>query len=392
MHHPTCRICQRELPLSKSLIIINDRCFCKEHSIAYKTRQRDGVMTSELDAQWLDTIANWRERPIELDHETGKKPFSTLLFFHQRHEDWLVFMRSYIVRNGQKTMAGVILSSILQSLRRNRHTVVLKANKRRKSRIRHQSRLGDALVVNTRTGEMRRFVDVSEDVVIDDLQGIRPAPYQKEIAHLWGNPDPTGIQERFIRQYHDENHHVLIPALVRLAAFPIYGLIDNPLELSLCSLGTGGGVWHGIIDISFTFSSPRYPEEREIFTLASSAPQERNFIYDAELAIESLFWSYRQLERAQFGSPSLWEGEIIIAGVTFSGTIHSWSQPQQLSLFRLKGEKTILSGHSFGLEYDNLLSLLKAAQPINEQDDVLAQYQRELDAEHQRLHAQFAQK
>lgn len=392
MHRPTCRICQRELPLGKSLIIISDRCFCKEHSAQYKMRQRDGVITSELDVQWLDSLDNWRERPIELDHEVGKKPFSSLLFFHLRHEDWLLFMRSYIVRNGQKTMAGVILSSILQSFRRNRHTVVLKANKRKKSRIRYQSRLGDALIVNTRTGEIRRFVDVSEDVVIDDLQGIRPAPYQAEIAHLWGNPDPTGIEEKFIRQYRDENHPILIPALVRLAAFPIYGLIDNPLELSLCSLGMGGGVWHGITNISFHFSSPRYPEERDTFTLNSSEPRERNLIYNAEFAIENLFRYYRQLERAQFGSPSLWEGEIIIAETTFFGTIYSWSQPQQLSLFRLKGEKTILSGHSFSLEHDNLLLLLKSAQPINEQDDVLAQYQRKSDAEHQRLRAQFAQK
>jgi hypothetical protein len=274
MYRPTCRICQRQLPLSKSLIIINDRCFCKEHCTEYKTRQRDGVMTSELAAQWQDTIANWRERPIELDHETGKKPFSTLLFFHQRYEDWLVFMRSYIVRNGQKTMAGVIVSSILQSLRGNRRTVVIKANKKRKRRFWHQSRLGDALVVNTRTGEIRRFVDVSEEVVIDDLQGIRPAPYQKDIAHLWGNPDPTGIQERFIRQYSDENHRILIPALVGLAALPIYGLVGNPHELSLGSIGIEGGVWHGICRISFTFSNPRYPEERATFTLASSDPRD----------------------------------------------------------------------------------------------------------------------
>jgi hypothetical protein len=385
MYHPLCRICQHKLPLSKSLIVSSDRSFCKEHSSQYKTRQRNGVMTSELDDQWLDSLDNWRERPIELDHEIGKKPFSSLPFFHLRYEDWLLFMRSYIVRNGQKTMAAVILTSILQSLHRNRHTVILKANKRRKSRRRYQARLGDALAVNTRTGEIRRFVDVSQDVVMDDLEGIRPAPYQTEIAHLWGDPDPTGIEERFNSQYLDDNHRVLISALVHLADFPIYGLIGNPFELSLCSLGTSGGVWHGITQVSFAFSSPLYPNERGIFTLDSAEPRERNLIYYEDLDIENLFQCYRQLERAQFGPPSTWEGAIIIAGTTFSGTIHFWSQPQLLALFRLKGEKTIISGHSFGLAYDDLLQLFKTAQPINEHDQILAQYQREADAEIQRL-------
>ncbi|HEY5004530.1 MAG TPA: hypothetical protein VII61_15310 [Ktedonobacteraceae bacterium] len=403
MYHPICRICQRKLPLNRSLIISNDRRFCKEHYHQYKMRQRNGVITNGLDPQWVDSLDNWRDRPAELAHEIGTKPFSTALFYQQKYENWLLFMRFYITKNGHKTMAGVILSGILQSLHRNKHraTITFTLKKGQKSRSRPQIRMGDALVINTQTGEIRRFVDVSEDIVLDDLQGIRPAPYQEEIAHYWGNSDPTGIEERFDPLSHSKNHLFVISALIPLCTFPVYGLIGKPLGLSSgYRLSWQGDVRHGMGSLSFSFSNPHYPQTHNTLELCSSDPRERNIFYDQEQAIETLFWQYSQEEpeqyspekRAQFGAPSIWEGEITIDDISFSGTIHYWSQPEQITLFRLKGEKVILSGHSFGLTYEDLLQVLESAQPINEQDDIIAQYQQAADAEWQHLRAQFIQK
>jgi hypothetical protein len=401
MYRPHCRICQCKLPFNRSLIISNDRSFCKEHYRHYKMRQHDGVTTSELDPQWLDTLDNWRDRPSELDHEIGTKPFSSLLFYHQRYENWLVFMRFYVAKNGHKTMAGVILSGILQSLHRNKHRATITLKKGRKSHSRSETRMGDALVIHTQTGEIQHFVDVSEDIVIEDLQGIRLAPYQEEIAHYWGNSDPTGIEEKFNPLSHNKNHLVVISTLIHLCTFPVYGLIGKPLGLSSgYRLSWQGDVRHGMSSLSFSFSSPQYPQTHETLELSSSDPRERNIFYDQEQAIETLFWQYNQEEtghyspekRAQFGPPMLWEGEITISSVAFSGTIHYWSQPEQIALFRFKGEKVILSGHSFGLAHNDLLQLLKDAQPINEQDDIIAQYQQAADREWQHLQAQFTQK
>ena len=191
------------------------------------------------------------------------------------------------------------------------------------------------------------------------------------------------------------------PALIPLCTFPVYGLIGKPLGFSPgCRLSWQGGVRHGMGSLSFSFSSPHYPQTHNTLELCSSDPRERNIFYDQEQAIETLFWQYSQEKpeqygaekRAQFGAPSFWEGEITIDDISFSGTIHYWSQPEQIALFRLKEEKVILSGHSFGLTYNDLLQVLKSAQPINEQDDIIAQYQQAADAEWQHLRAQFIQK
>lgn len=57
--------------------------------------------------------------------------------------------------------------------------------------------------------------------------------------------------------------------------------------------------------------------------------------------------------------------------------------------FFLKSEKTILTGNAYGPSEDELFQLLTGLQVINQQDDVLAHYQREYDEDWQRLRARF---
>ncbi len=79
------------------------------------------------------------------------------------------------------------------------------------------------------------------------------------------------------------------------------------------------------------------------------------------------------------------EGTWTIAQVAFIGEIRHWSQPYQLSQFFLSSKDTWLGGHAFGPSLQDLQQLLQAAVAVNHRDDLLAQYQRELDLETERL-------
>lgn len=295
---PLCRVCERPLPLNRCIIFSDAHRFCSEHWSQYKTRQSEGVAAQNLNPDWSDTLANWRERPAELDEEARiKRHRATPLYFREKYEDWLLFMRHYIsggIIDLPQTLRLRGISSLLP--RKNRNFVTLRTGKRSfvdkilyGTRERREHRASDCLAVNPQTGEIRRFVDVQSETVLDDLQGIRPAPYQEELASFWGKSEPAGIQERFRSQYMDKRHRVRIPDLVHLAAFPVYGITDQVSDFSVSGLGTSGGVWGGIKGISFHFSSPRYPQEHEHFDVSSSEPRQPNIVYHPEIAATSLF-------------------------------------------------------------------------------------------------------
>src|SRR6266851_4421598 len=301
-----CRICGREI--RQPIMAINGLVFCPEHTREFKHRRHEGVSTAELDTAWGDTLKNWRERPPELDQETKPKFLAMSFALEEKDEPWLIFSRSYPEFERPRRSKPVAILRAKKTFRTRRGSI--------SRRPRH--RLPDYVAVNTQTGEIRRFVDVSGNEVLDDLQGIHPAPAQAELAAFWGKRKPTGIRERareqFQRQYQDEQHQIRLPDLVHLLPFPIYGPVGNP---------------------------------------------------------------------------SFWEGDLTIAGVPFTGELYYWSQPAQLSRFFLKSEKTILTGNAYGPSEDELFQLLTGLQSINQQDDVLALYQREYDEDLQRLRSRF---
>src|SRR6266545_719723 len=52
------------------------------------------------------------------------------------------------------------------------------------------TRLPDWLAVHEATGTTRRFVEVNESHVWDELEGFRKAPDQEKLDERWGNPEP----------------------------------------------------------------------------------------------------------------------------------------------------------------------------------------------------------
>ena len=174
--------------------------------------------------------------------------------------------------------------------------------------------------------------------------------------------------------------------------FPVYGIVNRPLDLILCSSGTGGCahdpadlriVTHvGSIRLSFT--SPRYPsytyppfvQSSEHFRLSSKDAEKK----DIELTIDdiSLDPFLQGFIEQKASHPFLWEGTLTIAGTLFSGKIRYHASPLCISTFLLTSEKTILLGHTYGPSCDELMHLLKGLQVINKRDKVIKQYQEEI--------------
>lgn len=388
-----CRICGQEM--RTPFIVINGLVFCKEHKQQFVGRRRAGVSTEQLSADWGDLLDNWRERPAELDSEIGRRKGATRLSFTQRYQDWLLFGCWYRVKITFKQFLREVVSLLtLGKIKPYKASAILKKG-RRSSRRRRLSRMGDFLAINTQTGECRRFVDMDEGEVLDDLQGVRPASGQEEIASFWRNSAPTGrrerLQELLFQRVSGPDHRLLIRELVRLIPFSLYGPIDNPCGLDLKSTGWSGRVTDDITSVNLSFKST---DPENSFDLINSRANQRSvyqpsendeqYILDLD---EHLFQSHHlsDIQREQVGPPTVWRGELHIAEEVFSGEIRSWSHPYQLARFTCKNERIILSGLTSGLTQDQLIQVLKDLKIINQREDTLAHYQREIDEEQARL-------
>ena len=174
-----------------------------------------------------------------------------------------------------------------------------------------------------------------------------------------------------------------LPTTVRNLRFPVYGLVDHPLDLSICSYGEGTySTQQQPYSVSFIFTSPRYPEERNTIEIISADAtiehKKGNPVFElTDARYMALFRQYHltEDERKQMGTPQRWEGTLTIEGQIFSATILYWSQPRQLALFLLKSKVSILSGMACGPSYEELCQLLQSLQIINMRADVLDEYQ-----------------
>lgn len=374
---PLCRICQAELPWHRSLVIIYDRLFCSAHARQYHIRQKRGVSTEELDTRWSDAVDNWRERPRALDQERGTRgdPFSRMSFT-QRVEGWVLFQRSYSYWPWQRPPGP---------------------------------RGPDTLAVNPQTGDVRRFVSVGLEEVLDDLRGIRPALNQAELRLYWGRSLPPGFYQRLAQPYLDPRGLLQVPSLLQAAAFPIYGLAGQPLELAVCSAGCQSAGFR-LRSVGFSFSSPRYPQAREAVRIGSAEntggafppPNSIAFEHNASATAGAshaeppfpsarLFEFYRlsPAERAQAGDPAVQQVALTIAQESFTGERYFWAHPYPLSWFHLTSEKTRLAGSGLGPSEEEMLHLLEGLVVLNERADLGAEYQLELDQERARLHEAY---
>ena len=184
--------------------------------------------------------------------------------------------------------------------------------------------------------------------------------------------------------YHPTN---LIPEIVHLAAFPIYGIVNNSFILAIRSFCYGKMVAK-ISSTTFIFSSSLDASEREHVEIASFDAKERSIIHNSNIS-SSLHtnnndWILRRYhisyeEQKNISKPFLLKKEFTVGTISFTGELWHCSQPYHLSVFSLRSEKTVLAGSACGLSEREMLSLLENLEVVNDRDDVLMRYQCELD-------------
>lgn len=195
-----------------------------------------------------------------------------------------------------------------------------------------------------------------------------------------------------------------ISETVHTAPFPVYGLTDHPLDLSVSSYGMGHSHLRQAISVSFLFTSPRYadpsPHNRyaaksQNFQLtsidaATQRPEREQMVFALEEPPEGqLFQSeagwvlqehhFSEEEYKQAGRPLRWEGTLSLAHTVFSGKVLHWRRPLHVSLFLLKSDETVLTGNAYGPSDQDLMQLLEGLQVLNHQDEWLRQYQHEFE-------------
>ena len=137
-----CRICR------KPVRMVRHPYFCNTHWRERTERQKTGVSVM-VSTRWEDNLSTWMDRPASLRDESAAEEFE----LSWPIGDWLLFSRSYPMRGA------------------------------------------DWIVVNTITGEIRRFADVGREEIEEELRGGNPAPRQDEAMKHWGSPEGGLLQQ-----------------------------------------------------------------------------------------------------------------------------------------------------------------------------------------------------
>lgn len=195
-----------------------------------------------------------------------------------------------------------------------------------------------------------------------------------------------------------EDRPKTIRETVDAAQFPIYGLVNHAFDFSLSSHGLGISQHDRLVSVSLTFTSPRYASgprhsmesqnfiinsvdatmqqlEREAMVFKLEDPSNGQFFDPRRGKFRRRHFSEEQQKRA--GSSITWEGTLSVEDTAFTGKIIYWVPPLQLSTFLLKSKETILIGETYGPLYEEIIQLLESLQVINQQDDLIKQYQYE---------------
>jgi hypothetical protein len=163
-----------------------------------------------------------------------------------------------------------------------------------------------------------------------------------------------------------------IAEAIAAAQFPVYGIVDRPLDLTFDGVFTIGGRRPSI---SLSFTSQRYP------SYPSKMLALRNFRIDSQHALnvtspprDVILEKVIQEQAQPVRNPFLWEGSLSIAGTLFHGKMRYYATPLKLSEYHLLSEESFVSGYANGPSCDELIELLEGLQVLNGRDEVIKQY------------------
>ena len=315
--------------------------FCDTHRHAYDERQVNGAATEDLDTRWYDTLVIWRERPSTLDRE----PQPELFRFRRRVGSWMAFMRGY------------------------------------------PQGLPDWIAINISTKEIRRFVEINQFDLLDDLEGIRPAPNQDRLAERWGKPEGRESPKAFVNRYRDANGVFSLSSMIQNAQIPVYGVSENPFGLRLCSTGYSDTP-RGPISVELKFARPDPISPNAIVSLRSFKGDTRHIGTPPACVSDPipsqallLLKEYKPdlMNQIEFVSPQSLARHIVVPGFECDTDLLYWKQPVNLFTFALRHEEVVLNISALGLSEEVLFHLLRYVNIINDRLQLLEQYQTELD-------------
>lgn len=192
---------------------------------------------------------------------------------------------------------------------------------------------------------------------------------------------------------------------ISAATFPVYGIANHLLDLSLSSNGAGISHLGHFMSVTLVFTSPRYGLHRPYSAKSQNVqltsldaivqrPERENMFFALdELSEEQYFdsetgvfrhYHFSEEEQKQVGSAVIREEKFSIADINFFGKVSYWHAPLKISKFLLRSEDTVLIGETYGLPFDELIQVLEGLQVVNHRDDLLKQYQDDLLAQTQR--------
>jgi hypothetical protein len=161
---------------------------------------------------------------------------------------------------------------------------------------------------------------------------------------------------------------------IAAAQFPIYGIVDHPLDLISDSriVSTESLPFPTVTSIVLNFTSPRYPSclskrfPLRNFRVRSQVAQEVR-LGEWDEVLDLLVQEQEQLVR----NPFLWEGSLSLAGTIFHGKMRYYATPLKLSEYHLMSEKSYVSGYACGPSCDELIELLEGLEVLNGRDEVI---------------------
>jgi hypothetical protein len=185
--------------------------------------------------------------------------------------------------------------------------------------------------------------------------------------------------------------------LAQQITFSVYGLTGNPFRLQLSSIGKaseGGnsGGQQRLTAVTLGFLAERDTGHAIVVHLHShNGHHEKtrtNIMrvlqlpshHPASMDYRTLrIFRFDEEQKQRLQQPTVVTEQIIVAEQPFSTEIHYWGNPPQPAWFLLVNQDDIIAGQLLGLSLSELHLLLHNLSPINNRQDIINQYQRELD-------------
>ena len=174
--------------------------------------------------------------------------------------------------------------------------------------------------------------------------------------------------------------------MIKYAQIPVYGVSENPFGLRLCttrysfeSRGLDG------VTLIFVSPGPVHPQVVASFNALRvgirdlKLPPGYGSDPDSERALR-LLRGYRKdlMDRIETVSPVTNSCHLALPGFQRDTEVLSWPEPINLLNFALKNDEIYLGVSAIGLSEPELLQLMRNVQVVNNQPDLLEQYQAEL--------------